>query len=299
MAFDDKPLAPSAVPSIAESSVAGCGLGRLLLPCLGKEEANPKVKSNQTVSESQPNPSEQGWVQLIEETGFAILPNLVEPEFVDELNDAIDALSPDTEETVLERRGQVYAMRHVLDRLPCARDLAATAPLKRLTELLLGPGAFAVRGLLFDKTVEANWGVPWHQDLTIAVRERTDARGYGPWTVKAGVPHVQPPIEVLERMITIRVQLDEGRAEQGPVRVIPGSHRQGRLEAGAIREWLNRVEPTVCLVPRGGALVMSPLLLHASSPASAPGRRRIIHLEYAADPLPSGVAWFESGNLSA
>ncbi len=116
--------------------------------------------------------------------------------------------------------GNVYAMRNVLNLVPASRTLAESEPLTRLTRAVLGPGAFVVRGLLFDKTPEANWGVPWHQDLTIAVKARTEAAGYGPWTVKAGIPHVQPPVAVLEQMLTVRVHLDESDEPRGPLRVI-------------------------------------------------------------------------------
>jgi ectoine hydroxylase-related dioxygenase (phytanoyl-CoA dioxygenase family) len=157
-----------------------------------------------------------------------------------------------------------------------------------------GPGAFVVRGLLFDKTPEANWPVPWHQDLTIAVKARCEAPGYGPWTVKGGVPHVRPPIDVLEGMLTLRVHLDDCDESRGPLRVLPGSHTRGRLDAEETRRWLDRVAPVSCLVPRGGVLLMRPLILHASSPAEVPLHRRVVHLEYAADRLPGNVEWFES-----
>jgi ectoine hydroxylase-related dioxygenase (phytanoyl-CoA dioxygenase family) len=94
-------------------------------------------------------------------------------------------------------------------------------------------------------------------------------------------------------MLTLRVHLDDSDAARGPLRVVPGSHAEGRLDAEATRRWLRRAEPRACLVPRGGVLAMRPLLLHASSPADTPGRRRVVHLEYAADPLPGGVEWFE------
>src|SRR5258708_17056896 len=108
-------------------------------------------------------------------------------------------------------------MRDLLREVPEARRLAESAPLRGLVRSVLGPGAFVVRGLLFDKTPEASWGVPWHQDLTIAVKARTEAAVYGPWTVKGGVPHVQPPGSVLEQMLTVRVHLDETDEERAPL----------------------------------------------------------------------------------
>jgi ectoine hydroxylase-related dioxygenase (phytanoyl-CoA dioxygenase family) len=148
-----------------------------------------------------------------------------------------------------------------------------------------------VRGILFDKLPEANWKVPWHQDLSIAVRGRVDVAGFGPWSVKAGVPHVQPPLPLLENMLALRLHLDDCDAANGPLRVIPRSHTGGRLSPTAIRAWRSQQAAVACLVPRGGALLMRPLLLHASSPALRPGHRRVIHLEFAAEGLPGGLQW--------
>lgn len=121
----------------------------------------------------------------------------------------------------------------------------------------------------------------WHQDRTIVVRERKDVEYFGPWSVKAGVHHVQPPASVMAKMLAIRLHLDESDEDNGPLRVAPGSHRDGCLSADEV---LNcRQRPTViCKVPRGGAILMRPLLVHASSCSIRPEKRRVIHLEFAA-----------------
>ena len=131
----------------------------------------------------------------------------------------------------------------------------------------------------------------WHQDLTVAARERVDLPGYGPWTDKAGVPHVQPPVEVLEQMLAIRVHLDPCSAENGPVRVIDGTHRFGRLAAEAIDQIRADRSESVCVAAEGALLAFRPLLLHASSPATRPDHRRVIHIEYAAQSLASPLVW--------
>jgi ectoine hydroxylase-related dioxygenase (phytanoyl-CoA dioxygenase family) len=98
-------------------------------------------------------------------------------------------------------------------------------------EAALGPKCFAVRGIFFNKTQSANWKVVWHQDLTISVRERKDVDGFGSWTMKGGVLHVQPPADLMNGMLAIRLHLDESGPDNGPLRVIAGSHNQGRLSA--------------------------------------------------------------------
>ncbi len=224
--------------------------------------------------------------------GFAVVDGVIEPSEVADLVEAIDGAGP--LDSALKRDDDIYGMRDLLRAIPEVRRLAGSSALLDLVEPVLGPGAFAVRGLLFDKTAAANWSVPWHQDLTIAVRARVDAPGFGPWTRKAGIPHVRPPVGVLEGMVTLRVHLDNCGPGQGPLRVLPGSHLGGRLSAEATRDRLEHVPAVNCLVPSGGVVMMRPLVLHASSAATEPLRRRVLHLEYAVASLPGGVEWFEA-----
>jgi ectoine hydroxylase-related dioxygenase (phytanoyl-CoA dioxygenase family) len=171
--------------------------------------------------------------------------------------------------------------------------LAASPSVHGLAAAVLGDGCFAVRALLFDKTPSANWKVVWHQDLTIAARERVDVPGYGPWTDKAGVPHVQPPADLLEQMLAVRIHLDACTATNGPVRVVDRSHRRGRLTSLAIDELRRTEAECECLVEQGGILAFRPLIVHASAPATEPGHRRVIHIEYAAQSLPTPLEWYQ------
>ena len=202
----------------------------------------------------------------------------------------LDRLTTEITSLVSEERG---GTRHLFE-LPLIQDLARSKPVREIAESVLGPDCFAVRGILFDKTPTANWKVVWHQDLSVAVCERRDVDGFGPWSVKEGVPHVQPPVEILERMLAVRIHLDDCELENGLVRVIPGSHREGRLSASAIDAWRLEHSAIDCVVPRGGILAFFPLLLHASSASQRPQHRRVIHLEFAASDLPSGLKWYYS-----
>jgi len=151
-----------------------------------------------------------------------------------------------------------------------------------------------VRAIYFDKSPETNWLVTWHQDLALAVRTRADVPGFGPWSVKDGVPHVRPPIELLEQMLTVRLHLDDADEANGALRVLPGSHRSGRLSSERIQEVRAQQPEFLCAVPAGGAMLMRPLLLHASGRSTSARHRRVLHIEYAAFTLPSGLAWHES-----
>ena len=216
----------------------------------------------------------------IKEKGWALTRPLLSSGEVVALRDAMTVVAVDG-------RG---GARNILDRSE-VRELAAHAALRALATSVLGKSCFAVRALFFDKTPTSNWKVVWHQDLTIATAVRADVPGFGPWTEKAGVPHVQPPMRVLEEMMAIRVHLDACTTENGPVRVLDGTHHLGRLSAGAIDELRSAKPERECLVEEGAILAFRPLLLHASAPSITPRHRRVIHIEYAAHDLPSPLTW--------
>jgi ectoine hydroxylase-related dioxygenase (phytanoyl-CoA dioxygenase family) len=146
-----------------------------------------------------------------------------------------------------------------------------------------------VRAILFDKRPESNWRLPLHQDVAIAVRERIETPGFGPWSTKDGVPHVQPPAPVLEGMITVRLHLDRADERSGCLRVVPGSHQRGKLSAGSFETRPGCGLPVV--VNSGDAVLMRPLVLHGSERNETESRRRVLHLEFSFDSLPGGLAW--------
>jgi hypothetical protein len=175
--------------------------------------------------------------------------------------------------------------------LPSIAKLACSACLIGLISPHLPARPQPVRAIYFDKTPDANWMVAWHQDLTLSVRQKIEVAGFGPWSIKNGVSHVQPPAHLLEQMMTVRLHLDNCGESNGALRVIPGSHRMGRLSAEAI-EKLRSEEPTIsCCVAAGDALLMRPLLLHSSSRSQTAGHRRVVHIEYASFVLPGGLQW--------
>ncbi|HEX8393307.1 MAG TPA: phytanoyl-CoA dioxygenase family protein [Longimicrobium sp.] len=224
----------------------------------------------------------------IDRDGFALVADVADRATVIGL---LEALAEVDGPEAIRRRGTVHAVRNLLEVVPAVRALARSPAVRALVEPVLGAECFAVRGILFDKTPDANWKVAWHQDLTIAVAEEREVDGFGPWSRKAGIPHVQPPAAVLENMLTVRVHLDPCGIENGPVQVIAGSHRHGRLAPDQVDAWRDREPAVPCTCGVGGALVMRPLLLHASSPSTVPGHRRVVHLEFGAGGLPGGLDW--------
>lgn len=227
----------------------------------------------------------------VDRDGYAIVEDVLPPAHVEELIAAIDRVQSDP--AIRLRNSDRYAMRNLLTLVPEVKALAEHPRLREWVDPVLGPSAFAVRGILFDKTPAANWKVAWHQDLSIAVNERIDSPGFGPWSVKAGVPHVQPPASVLQEMLTVRIHLDDCGEGNGPLKVLPGSHTHGVLRPERVEQMRESATVTLCTVKKGGVLLMRPLILHASSTASVPGRRRVIHVEFASGDLPGGLRWYE------
>jgi hypothetical protein len=224
-----------------------------------------------------------------DQNGFALIPEAFSQSTIGSLIASLDNLSFGT--ATKQRAGRPFGIRNLLEAVPLVRKLAETGALPGAVRTVLGPNARLVNGIFFDKTSEANWKVAWHQDLTISVKERKDIPGYGAWTVKAGTPHVQPPHTILESMVAVRLHLDDADESNGALKVIPGSHRLGRLSSADISRLTRHFSPVLCAAASGSVLVMRPLLLHASSTGSNPTHRRVVHLEFANCALPEGLAW--------
>jgi ectoine hydroxylase-related dioxygenase (phytanoyl-CoA dioxygenase family) len=180
---------------------------------------------------------------------------------------------------------------------PIVAALLSHARLGSYLWSVVGRDLVAVKATLFDKTSEANWRVQWHQDRTIAVKERLEVAGFGPWSTKAGSLHVEAPHEVLAQMLALRIHLDACGPDNGPMRVIPGSHRLGKLADEQIARLVAEGNETELDVPQGGLLLMRPLLVHASSAAISPAHRRVLHIEFAPIEAISPLKWHEAIGL--
>lgn len=170
--------------------------------------------------------------------------------------------------------------RHLL----AVRSISEMANDHRLTTLAseaLGQAARPFRATLFDKSAAANWLVVWHQDTSLPLRARVDVPGWGPWSRKAGVLYAHAPAEALSKVVALRLHLDESSLDNGPLRVIPGSHHLGVLKDEEIESFARDATPVDCVVDRGGVIVMSPLIVHSSPRVRSAAARRVLHIEYA------------------
>lgn len=191
-----------------------------------------------------------------------------------------DSLRKDADES--QRIAPDALLVGILLAQPAVRDLIQEA---------IGPGARPVRAIAFDKTGHHNWFVPWHQDRTIAVKARDDSAPVSNWTVKAGIPHCEAPVDLLERMLTLRWHLDLIGPADGGLRVLPGSHAKGRLTGEDIAVLASETPAVELAVSAGTVLAMRPLLVHGSRRRTTRGHRRILHVELAAGNPPPALEW--------
>jgi ectoine hydroxylase-related dioxygenase (phytanoyl-CoA dioxygenase family) len=109
--------------------------------------------------------------------------------------------------------------------------------------------------------------------------------------MKSGIDHAVPPLALLERMLTLRLHLDDCAADNSPLLIAPGSHRLGRIAERDIPATVERLGASACLAGAGDIWAYRTLVLHASARAAAPTRRRVLQLLYSADTLPPPLDW--------
>jgi len=204
--------------------------------------------------------------------GFAFLPGVLHPQ------DNSNLLAALTDSPL--RRSRAGA-RHILSH-PAVADIASDERLLSMAREVLGPQTFPFRATLFDKSAATNWLVAWHQDTALPLVEPRETQGCGPWSIKDGVHYAHAPASALEQVLALRLHLDDSIAENGPLRVLMGTHTMGVLTDEQTHETAATHASVECLMPRGGIVAMRPLLIHASSKSQSDLPRRVLHIEYAA-----------------
>ena len=170
---------------------------------------------------------------------------------------------------------------------PVVRELVHDSRLHVLAQQVLGPDAFAFRATLFDKSPDSNWLITWHQDKALPLQEKRETPGWGPWSVKMGMNYAHAPADALVQVVALRLHLDDCTEGNGPLRVLPGTHTLGVLSDEEVEKLAVQNAAVTCLAPRGGVLLMRPLLIHASSKLQTEAPRRVLHIEYASSQVPA------------
>lgn len=153
------------------------------------------------------------------------------------------------------------------------------------------PNPNIVRAVLFNKSVNVNWGVPWHQDRIIAVKEKRETLGYNLWTKKSGVWHVEPPVEILAGMVFIHIHFDDSNVDNGCLELALGSHKFGRIKRQEMSEILSNSKTELCTAKRGDILIVKALTLHRSLKSKTISYRRNLRIDYSNQELPKPLQW--------
>lgn len=189
------------------------------------------------------------------------------------------------------KTSDLFAIRQFFKEIPGAADIIFNSSLNKIIAEILGAGSFVVKSIYFEKPEGSNWFVAYHQDLTISVNKKIEVEGFGPWTIKQNQFAVQPPLFILENNFTIRIHLDDTDEYNGALKVIPRSHLKGVYRAATI-DW-GRENEVICCVPKGGIMLMKPLLLHGSGRTTNSTKRRVLHIEFSTQILPGELQWSE------
>jgi ectoine hydroxylase-related dioxygenase (phytanoyl-CoA dioxygenase family) len=214
------------------------------------------------------------WRRTIDEHGFAVLPGILRSWRTDELLAEINR-------SALKRSRA--GVRHLLA-FAAVSELARDSGVIAFAREILGRDAFPFRATLFDKSAQSNWLIVWHQDTALPLRDKLDVTGWGPWSLKDGIHYAHAPADSLSQVLALRVHLDDSTALNGPLRVLPGTHRSGVMSDDTIHDLAARTPSVDCTVAKGGIVAMRPLTVHASSKSQSGVPRRVLHIEYAASP---------------
>ena len=211
-------------------------------------------------------------------SGVEVLPSVVDRTEIVRIVEALDAGA-----IARTRAGARHLMRH-----SAVSTIARDRRLVSIASRFLGTSAIPFRATLFDKSRDNNWLVVWHQDTALPLRERRDVSGWGPWSVKAGIPYAHAPASALSRVVSLRLHIDDSGLDNGPLRVLPGTHTLGVMSDTEVAQFARDVQAVDCVASAGAVVAMRPLLVHASSKTETDRRRRVLHIEYA-DSLDMGA----------
>ena len=231
--------------------------------------------------------------QEVSKNGFTVIDNIYTDNEVTDLIGIID--KADQSNPTFRKSADLFAIRQFLKEVPEVKPRIFNGKLKQLIDNIFDSGYFAVKSIYFDKPEQSNWFVAWHQDLTISVDKKVELPDYTSWTSKHNQFAVQPPTEILEDNFTIRIHLDDTNADNGALKVLPGSHLKKIYRPENI-DWSQESE-SICEVKRGGVMIMRPLLMHASDRTVNEQKRRVVHIEFSRAELPAEIKWSEVDRL--
>lgn len=225
-----------------------------------------------------------------QDNGFEILKGVIsKPEI-----HSIQAEVQSAIQAAVQKIGKEYSshgIRNADKIFSTIKALSLSKSLLNLATEFLHSKVNLVRVIYFDKSPKHNWSVGWHQDKTICVNSKIEMDGWKAWSIKDGIQHVQPPVEVLNSMATIRIHLDDVNEYNGSLKVIPNSHKKGILSQSEIYAVVGNNAPFSCEASAGDALIMRPHIIHSSGKSTVQRNRRVVHMEFSTYELPGKLNW--------
>jgi hypothetical protein len=185
--------------------------------------------------------------------------------------------------------GNPFAARALLWKVQNLTALLESCGLTALASQLLGNRAFPIDATYFDKHARANWTVPGHQDRILPVDDDSRRKD----RIREGIAYAEPDAHTLAQLVALRLHFDMTDGDTGALSVVPGSHLSGVLSTAQIRG-IPLERYVMCPAAPGDVVAMRPLLLHRSSPSRGEGRRRVLHVVYAAEDPDDGIRWRRS-----
>ena len=225
----------------------------------------------------------------LDQKGFAIIDAVFSDNEVAAINSFIETKKDSFSSE--KKSKDIFAIRQIFTAFPGIKKEVFNSNIKSIINTIFGSGYFIIKGLYFDKPSLSNWFVAYHQDLSVSVSNKSNSAAYKGWTIKDNQFGVQPPGDILENIYTIRIHLDDCTAQNGALHVIPGSHKKGVYKSQEADR--SKEAEVICEVPKGGIMLMRPLLLHASYKSTVPASRRVLHLEFCNTELPESIYWAE------
>lgn len=232
------------------------------------------------------------YINELQEKGFSVIEKIYTDQEVNEMAFCLEHANQNSNSFLKTK--DLFAIRQLIEHIPSLKKPLFNSKMMELITAFSDSDYFLTKAIYFDKPSESNWFVAYHQDLSISVKEKVELNQFKNWTYKKGQYGVQPPFEILEDTITVRIHLDKTDTGNGALRVIPKSHLQGIIRSDS-NDW-NRESEIVCDVEKGGVMLMKPLTLHASKRTTNGKQRRVIHLEFNKHQLPKPLRWLEYFN---
>jgi len=235
-------------------------------------------------------------INEINSEGFTIIDNVYSENEIEKIISEIERVTEnETENSTFRKSEDLFAIRQFHKEIPETLKYIFNQNLREIIKSNFGENYFITKSIYFDKPEKSNWFVAYHQDLTISVNKKVETENFENWTIKQNQFAVQPPKEILEQNFTIRIHIDKTTKENGALKVLNKSHREGIVRTESIKVE-NEIE-TICEVEKGGIMIMKPLLFHASNKTTNNERRRVIHLEFSNQKLPNELEWSERTNF--